>query len=66
MHGRHHSPLLQCLMPALVLVLVLLPQVVRADNWRATLYNEGLPSRLVAVDKQRQTFLYFEKKARSS
>lgn len=36
---------------------------VRAENWRASLYNEGLPSHLVAVDKNRQTFLFFEKKS---
>ena len=35
----------------------------RAENWRANLYNEGLPSHLVAVDKNRQTFLFFEKKS---
>ena len=35
----------------------------RADNWRASLYDEGLPSHLVAVDKQRQTFLFYEKKS---
>lgn len=34
-----------------------------ADNWQATLYNEGLPTHLVAVDKARQTFLFFEKKS---
>ncbi|MDO5483714.1 MAG: L,D-transpeptidase family protein, partial [Desulfovibrionaceae bacterium] len=34
-----------------------------ADNWRASLYDEGLPSHLVAVDKHRQTFLFFEKKS---
>lgn len=36
---------------------------VRAENWRANLYDEGLPSHLVAVDKNRQTFLFFEKKS---
>ena len=34
-----------------------------ADNWQASLYNEGLPSHLVAVDKNRQTFMFFEKKS---
>lgn len=43
--------------------LAVLPGVALADDWRATLYNEGLPPRLVGVDKQRQTFLYFEKKS---
>ena len=35
----------------------------KADNWRASLCDEGLPSHLVAVDKQRQTFLFYEKKS---
>lgn len=35
----------------------------RADNWQANLYNEGLPSHLVAVDKNRRAFLFFEKKS---
>ncbi len=34
-----------------------------AENWQASLHNEGLPSHLVAVDKNRQTFLFFEKKS---
>lgn len=34
-----------------------------ADNWQANLYNEGLPSHLVAVDKNRRAFLFFEKKS---
>lgn len=34
-----------------------------AENWQAPLYNEGLPSHLVAVDKNRRTFLFFEKKS---
>jgi len=36
---------------------------VYAEDWRASLYDEGLPSHLVAVDKHRQTFLFFEKKS---
>lgn len=35
----------------------------KADNWQANLYNEGLPPHLVAVDKNRKTFLFFEKKS---
>ena len=34
-----------------------------ADSWQADLYDEGLPSHLVAVDKARQTFMFFEKKS---
>ena len=34
-----------------------------ADNWQAPLYDEGLPSHLVAVDKHRQSFLFFERKS---
>lgn len=57
-------------MPALLLALALFlcfaPITARralAENWQAPLYNEGLPSHLVAVDKNRQTFLFFEKKS---
>lgn len=57
-------------MPALFLALALFlcfaPMTARralAENWQAPLYNEGLPSHLVAVDKNRQTFLFFEKKS---
>lgn len=39
------------------------PRVARAEEWQASLYNEGLPSHLVAVDKQHQTFMFFEKKS---
>jgi len=35
----------------------------RADNWRVSIYNTALPPRLVAVDKERQVFLFFEKKS---
>lgn len=34
-----------------------------ADNWQAPLVDEGLPSHLVAVDKHRQSFLFFERKS---
>lgn len=39
------------------------PHLAQADEWQASLYNEGLPSHLVAVDKKRQTFMFFEKKS---
>lgn len=51
---------------ALLLAVAVIPVcavAVRAENWRANVYNEGLPSHLVAVDKNRQTFLFFEKKS---
>ena len=39
------------------------PGLARADNWQASIYDEGLPTHLVAVDKQRQSFLFFEHKS---
>ena len=39
------------------------PDLARADNWQASIYDEGLPTHLVAVDKQRQSFLFFEHKS---
>ena len=39
------------------------PGLARADNWQASIYDEGLPRHLVAVDKQRQSFLFFEHKS---
>ena len=39
------------------------PGRARADNWQASIYDEGLPTHLVAVDKQRQSFLFFEHKS---
>ena len=39
------------------------PHLAKADEWQASLYNEGLPTHLVAVDKKRQTFMFFEKKS---
>lgn len=39
------------------------PSPALADNWQATLRNEGLPSKLVGVDKKHKTFHYFEKKS---
>jgi murein L,D-transpeptidase YafK len=34
-----------------------------ADNWLASVRNAALPSHFVAVDKARQSFLFFEKKS---
>ena len=42
---------------------MLFPAPILADNWQPTLYSDLLPSRLVAVDKARQTFLVYEKKS---
>jgi len=39
------------------------PHLAQAEEWQASLYNEGLPSHFVAVDKHRQTFMFFEKKS---
>ena len=39
------------------------PGRAQADNWQASIYDEGLPTHLVAVDKQRQSFLFFEHKS---
>lgn len=41
----------------------LAPSLSLADNWEASLRNEGLPSRLVGVDKKHKVFHYFEKKS---
>lgn len=35
----------------------------RADGWKAALYDTGVPSRVVAVDKGRQIFHLYEKKS---
>jgi murein L,D-transpeptidase YafK len=40
-----------------------MPMPAKADNWQAALHDAGLPQRLAAVDKNRQTFLFFEKKS---
>ncbi|MBD5648191.1 MAG: L,D-transpeptidase family protein [Desulfovibrio sp.] len=50
-------------MAALLGLAGLAPSVALADNWQATLRNEGLPSKLVGVDKKHKTFHYFEKKS---
>lgn len=46
-----------------LLLCALAPLAGRAAEWQPSLYNEGLPSHLVAVDKNRQTFMFFEKKS---
>lgn len=46
-----------------LLLCALAPLAVSAAEWQPSLYNEGLPSHLVAVDKNRQTFMFFEKKS---
>ena len=46
-----------------LLLCALAPVAGRAAEWQPSLYNEGLPSHLVAVDKNRQTFMFFEKKS---
>ena len=45
------------------LLCALAPHSAYSAEWQPTLYNEGLPSHLVAVDKNRQTFMFFEKKS---
>lgn len=45
------------------MVCALLATPVAADNWQASLRDEGLPARLVGVDKKRKIFHYFEKKS---
>lgn len=45
------------------LLCALAPLPANSAEWQPTLYNEGLPSHLVAVDKNRQTFMFFEKKS---
>ncbi len=34
---------------------------VRADNWQASIYEEGVPQHVVGVDKKNRTFNFFEK-----
>lgn len=61
---RAIGTLARILLACAVLALPLLaPSPVRADNWQASLRNEGLPSRLVGVDKKHKEFHYFEKKS---
>lgn len=64
---RARRPLLRALGCALLASLLglvgLAPSAALADNWQATLRNEGLPSKLVGVDKKHKTFHYFEKKS---
>lgn len=51
----------QCL--ALLSLFVLLPIAALADDWRAPMYDTGLPGRVVAVDKSRQMFHLYERKS---
>lgn len=59
---RAIRPLARALL-ACALLAALAPPLARADNWQASLRSEGLPSRLVGVDKKRKEFHYFEKKS---
>ena len=68
MAARVLGGLRQCLACALLLAFgigcpLASPHLAQADEWQASLYNEGLPTHLVAVDKKRQTFMFFEKKS---
>ncbi len=60
-HALAHS--LFCFFGSIAIACTLHVSPARADSWQAQLYNEGLPSHLVAVDKARQTFMFFEKKS---
>ncbi len=53
--GRAFAAALCCLMS-----LCLCPAV-RADNWQASIYEEGVPQHVVGVDKKNRTFNLFEK-----
>ncbi len=46
-----------------LLMLTGISQRAYSDNWQASLYDEGLPSRLVGVDKKHATFHFFERKS---
>lgn len=46
-----------------ILLLCCISIPARADNWQARIYDTGLPSRVVAVDKASQRFHLFEKKS---
>lgn len=59
---RAIGPLARILLACVLLVVPLLAPA-RADNWQASLRNEGLPSRLVGVDKKHKEFHFFEKKS---
>lgn len=61
---RARGSLARALMVCVLLVVPLLASsLARADNWQASLRDEGLPSRLVGVDKKHKAFHYFEKKS---
>ena len=57
--GLRLGALLACLLAGALLA----PSLASADNWQTTLRDEGLPSKLVGVDKKHKTFHYFEKKS---
>ena len=64
MAARVLGGLRQCLACALLLAFgigcpLASPHLAQADEWQASLYNEGLPTHLVAVDKKRQTFMFW-------
>lgn len=47
----------------IAMLLCLMCVQAHADNWQARIYDTGLPSRVVAVDKANQRFHLFEKKS---
>ncbi|MDR1659353.1 MAG: L,D-transpeptidase family protein, partial [Desulfovibrio sp.] len=52
------------LLPVLLCLFFLAtPHCALADNWLASVRDAALPSHFVAVDKARQSFLFFEKKS---
>lgn len=51
------------MMTAGVLLACLASSPAGADNWQASVYDMGLPARVVAVDKARQLFHLYEKKS---
>ncbi|MDE5878930.1 MAG: L,D-transpeptidase family protein, partial [Desulfovibrio sp.] len=60
---RARCGLSRALRACALLLALLAPSLTLADNWQASLRNEGLPSKLVGVDKKHKTFHYFEKKS---
>ncbi|MBO4313687.1 MAG: L,D-transpeptidase family protein [Desulfovibrio sp.] len=56
------SALSVCVFLLCLLFVAAAPAEAHAENWQATLWNVGLPQHLVAVDKQRKTFFFYEKK----
>lgn len=47
----------------LLITFLIMPAAALAESWRARLWDEGLPERLVAVDKKHKIFSYLEKKS---